>query len=99
MVAAFMRFTTSVAGMKHYFLFSVTIPDGQDPLMSQSWQGFLYNHPTHKKPAEGIQRLAENVWLIERTNGVSMLSSLVSSAEKFVLKASVRFLMEETENS
>lgn len=81
--------------MKHYFLASLTIPDKTAHDSWQLWQSFLYKYPTHKKTPEGIQRLAENVWLIERANGVTFLSHLVSDADGNGLNPQVRFLMED----
>jgi hypothetical protein len=81
--------------MKHYFLLSVTIPDFAIHDSWQSWLGFLYKYPLHKKTPAGIERLAENVWLIERASGVTFLSHLVSDADGSGLNPKVRFLMED----
>jgi hypothetical protein len=93
--AAFWRL---MAGMKHYFLFSIAIPDRSKSDIWQLWLGFLHKYPTHKKAPEGTQRLAENVWLIDRATGVTFLSHLVSEADGCGLNPQVRFLMEETDS-
>jgi len=80
--------------MKHYFLVSITIPDRTKAAPWQLWLGFLNSHPTHKEAPKGIERLAENVWLIPRDNGVSFLSSLVYEAAQIPLTCTVRFLTE-----
>jgi hypothetical protein len=60
--------------------------------MWQSWSGFLYSHAPHKKEPEGVQRLAANVWLLDRSVGVSVLASLVHDAEQSGLKIQAQFL-------
>jgi hypothetical protein len=84
-----------LAGMKHYFLVSLTIPERTKSDMWQLWLGFLDKYPPHKKTPGGIQRLAQNVWLIDRANGVTFLSHLVSDADGNGLNPQVRFLMED----
>ena len=88
-------FCRLIAGMKHYFLVSITIPDRHDSAPWQWWLALLDNHGLHKKTPAGTQRLSENVWLIERDNGVSFLSHLIYEAEQRKLKHQVRFLMED----
>jgi hypothetical protein len=81
--------------MKHYFLVSITIPSRDDPAPWQWWLQFLEIHAAHKKIPEGSQRLADNVWLLERDNGINYLASLISEAAPRKLKHQVLFLMSD----
>ena len=88
-------FVCLLSDMKHFFLVSLTIPEDIKYDSQQSWLGFLDRYPVHKEAPAGIQRLAQNVWLIERANGAIFLSRLVSDADGSGLNPQVRFLMED----
>jgi hypothetical protein len=81
--------------MKHYILVSVTIPERSKTARWQAWQGFLQAlaEQADKSPENG--KLAENVWLLPRENGVSFFATLVHQAEHFGLQPQVRFLRED----
>lgn len=84
-----------MAGMKHYFLVSITIPDNTKYDKWQSWNAFLANPQLPTETGAGIQKLAQNVWLIERASGALFFSHLVSLADGYGLNPQVRFLLEE----
>ena len=81
---------------KNYFLVAVTIPERTKPERWQAWLGFQQERAPRSTTTGGSERLAENVWLIPRDNGVSLLASLVHDAEQFQLPCKVRFLTEES---
>ena len=86
-----------IAGMKHYVLISIAIPASDVPTTRDIWRNFLFDNPIHKKQPEGVARLAENVWLLERSNAVSTFAHLVAAAEAVGLKPQVQFLKEDDE--
>jgi hypothetical protein len=89
------HFWLLIAGMKHYFLVSVTIPEREKHDRWQAWLQFLSNNALHNKLSKGSQKLAENVWLIEKASGVIFFSHLVSEADAYGLNPQVRFLTED----
>lgn len=80
--------------MTHYILVSITIPEKSTASKWTAWLGLRQALAEQSKQAAGNERLAENVWLLPRANGVKLLASLVHEAEQSELDYQVRFLTE-----
>lgn len=81
--------------MKHYVLFSVEVPERTQHDKWQSWMQFHNDTLNRPKPAEGIRRLGENVWLLDRDSKADVLVSLGAAAAEQGLKYAVLFLKDD----
>jgi hypothetical protein len=81
--------------LKHYLLIWLTRPDQANSPKWQLWLRFLHTTLLQTEPPKGIQRLAENVWLIPRDSGVKFLVSLGHEAEQHELVYQARFLTSD----
>jgi hypothetical protein len=61
----------------HSVLFAAKIPPERN-----DWSGFLGAAATKLKPAKGVVRLAENVWLLNLQESIAPLGWLVSLADR-----------------
>ena len=84
--------------MKNYILVHLIRPEASESDAWQTWRamtgGKLHNRTV---PALEKGRLAENVWMLDREDGVSVLAKIVSAAEEYHFDYKVRFLSEEVE--
>lgn len=63
----------------HSALFVAVIP--VDRWQQDAWKAFVGQTEAQLKPYQGIERLAENVWLLDLTASVTPLGFLIAGAE------------------
>jgi hypothetical protein len=60
----------------------------------QTWQNFLLNIPQRLQPSEGIERIHDNVWLIDLEIGLRSLSTLIEQSALRNIHIRLLFLEE-----
>jgi hypothetical protein len=65
----------------HSILLALDIPDIRDDTRIGRWRGLLLDLESRSKGLEGLDRLAENVWLLDASSALSFLGALIHGAE------------------
>lgn len=69
----------------HSAIVVVTMPEAPfDSAIHQSWQMFLAGAPQEDKP-RGVEKLGENVWIVNFQRNPAAFAQLVHSAERLKL--------------
>jgi hypothetical protein len=77
--------------MKHYVLVTITRPQRTDSEGVQKY--FVFRQMTQADNQS--EKLAENIWLIERASGAKVLAEVLSAAAQTNVKFDIRYFTEE----
>jgi hypothetical protein len=81
---------------KHYLLVHIHEPPAEEPKLLQAYLGLLRGEfHSSRMPTGPDTRPSENLWLLNREDGVSILARVVSAAERLKLKTTVQFLCDD----
>ena len=81
---------------KHYILVRIHEPPAEEPKLLQDYLGLLRGEFHSSRMQTGPDtRPSENLWLLNREDGASVLARVVSAAERLKLKTTVQFLCDD----
>lgn len=82
--------------MKHYILVYVEKPaDVEKHPEDKYWSNLQQGLQDTNRPSEGLRRIGENCWLLDRESAASALACIVSFCERSHLIYRVRYLSSD----
>jgi hypothetical protein len=62
----------------------------------QQWRDFVSGNDTRTAPTQGIERIGEGAWLIEKESGAPFLAEAIRNAESYHVPYILMFIEEST---